>query len=61
MIVKENILSIFTYQGTKVYTLPQYSAATETKPAPEPEYIDPPEFEEDEFEEDEVEEDRIPF
>jgi hypothetical protein len=37
------------------------SAATETKPAPEPEYIDPPEFEEDEFEEDEVEEDRIPF
>jgi hypothetical protein len=24
MIVKENILSIFTYQGTKVYTLPQY-------------------------------------
>lgn len=37
------------------------SAVTETKPAPEPEYIDPPEFEEDEFEEDEVEEDRIPF
>ena len=37
------------------------NAPTETKPAPEPEYIDPPEFEEDEFEEDEVEEDRIPF
>jgi Family of unknown function (DUF5895) len=43
-------------------TIPTTPVATKAKPAPEPEYIDSPEFEEDdEFEDDEVEEDRIPF
>ena len=44
-----------------VPTIPTTPVATKTKPAPEPEYIDPPEFEDDEFEDDEVEEDKIPF
>jgi Family of unknown function (DUF5895) len=42
-------------------TIPTTPVATKTKPASEPEYIDPPEFEDDEFENDEVEEDKIPF
>jgi Family of unknown function (DUF5895) len=43
-------------------TIPTTPVATKTKPAPEPEYIDPPEFEDDdELENDEVEEDEIPF
>ncbi len=37
-------------------TIPTTPVATKAKPAPEPEYIDPPEFEDDEHEED-----KIPF
>jgi hypothetical protein len=49
-------------ESAPVPTSTTIPVATKAKPAPEPEYIDPPEFdEEDEFERDEVEEDKIPF
>jgi hypothetical protein len=44
-------------ESAPAQTIPTTPVVTKVKPAPEPEYIDPPEFEDDEVEE----EDKIPF